>query len=377
MGTDRADRRHGRERDRGRGGRRAGAGLALLLLLAAAVGCSGGDDGDVAAADGEAGAAEEASGAGAAAGPEDGAFPVTIEHEFGETTIESEPERVVTVGLTEQDALLALGVVPVATTEWFGEHPGAVFPWAEDELEALGADPPESVGDATALNVEAVAAQRPDLILAVYSDISEEQYEQLSVLAPTVASPEGYDDFGVPWDEQTKMVGQAVGRPAAADDLVADVEDAVATARDEHPEFDGASAMMATPYEGTYVYGPEDVRGRFLTDLGFELPEGLAGVTGSGYGGNLSNERADLLDVDVIVWLDPEDGEGPLGGPLYDSLTVHQEGREVPLDSFDDPLGAATSFVTVLSLPYLLDGIVPRLAEAIDGDPATQVPPSP
>ena len=65
---------------------------------------------------------------------ESGAFPVTIEHKYGSTTIESEPKRVVVVGLREQDALLALGVVPVATTEWFGKHPGAIFPWAKDEL---------------------------------------------------------------------------------------------------------------------------------------------------------------------------------------------------------------------------------------------------
>ena len=46
------------------------------------------------------------------------------------------------------------------------------------------------------------------------------------------------------------------------------------------------------------------------------------------------------------------------------------------LDSFDDPLGGATSFVSVLSLPYLLDGLVPMLAAAVDGDPATEVPAS-
>src|SRR5688500_14442949 len=63
-----------------------------------------------------------------------GAFPVTIEHKYGSTTIEKQPERVVVVGLRDQDALLALGVVPVATTEWFGKHPGAIFPWATDEL---------------------------------------------------------------------------------------------------------------------------------------------------------------------------------------------------------------------------------------------------
>jgi len=125
------------------------------------------------------------------------------------------------------------------------------------------------------------------------------------------------------------------------------------------------------------VYGPEDVRGRFLTALGFTLPEGLAEVTGAEFGGNLSMERADLLDVDVIIWLDAETAQGPLGGPVYSSLDVHTEGREIFLSSLDDPLGGATSFVSVLSLPYLLDGLVPQLAAAIDGDPTTEVTQTP
>src|SRR5687768_7469820 len=61
-------------------------------------------------------------------------FPVTVEHQFGETTIDAEPQRVVVVGLTEQDILLELGVTPVATTEWYGEQPYAVWPWAADLL---------------------------------------------------------------------------------------------------------------------------------------------------------------------------------------------------------------------------------------------------
>ena len=81
-----------------------------------------------------------------------------------------------------------------------------------------------------------------------------------------------------------------------------------------------------------------------------------------------------MLNVDAIVWLDEEDGSGQLGGPLYADLDVHTEGREVHLDSETTTLGGATSFVTVLSLPFLLDGIVPMLSAAVDGDPATEVP---
>ncbi len=334
--------------------------LVLALLSVSLVGCGeAGDDGEVAASN--------------TAGRDD-IFPVTIEHAYGETTIDGPSQRIVTVGLTEQDALLALGVVPVGATEWFGEHPGAIWEWAADELEALGAQPPEIVGDATAVNFEQVAAQRPDLILALYSGLTEDDYDKLAAIAPTVAQPPGLVDYGVSWQELTETVGLAIGQADEAEALVADVEQALQEAAADHPEFAGARSVMATPYEGTFVYGPEDPRGRLLTSLGFELPPGLAEATGEDFGGNLSAERADLLDVDAIVWLDPEDGEGPLGGPIYETFAVHTEGREVFLDSFDDPLGGATSFISVLSLPFLLDGLVPMLAAAVDGDPTTEVP---
>jgi iron complex transport system substrate-binding protein len=302
------------------------------------------------------------------------AYPVTVEHKYGVTTVEEFPERIAVVGLLEQDTLLALGVVPVATTEWFGEHDGAVWPWAADEFEALDAEPPVVLGSSAEINFENVVAQDPDLILALYSGLTEQDYELLAAIAPTIAQPGEYIDYGIPWEELTRTVGQVVGKAEASDALVADVEAQFAAAQEEHPDFVGATSVMATPYEGVWVYGPEDVRGGFLTNLGFELPADLTEVTGAEFGGDLSDEHLDMLDVDVIVWLDAE-GLAEQAPGNYTSLAVHQDGREVFVDSFNSVLGGATSFVTVLSLPYLLDGLTPMLAAAIDGDPATTVPP--
>jgi iron complex transport system substrate-binding protein len=291
-------------------------------------------------------------------------FPVTIGHKYGSTTIDARPERIVTVGLTDHDALLALDIVPVGTSEWFGGYPGSVWPWAQHKL---GDQIPEAVGG-DSINFEKIAALQPDLILALFSGVTQEEYDLLAQIAPTVAQPADYVDYGVPWQELTVTVGKAVGKQAEAEAMVADVEAKFAEVRAAHPEFEGATSVVATPYQGIWVYGPQDVRGRFLTLLGFTLPEGLAEITGAEFGGNLSMERADLLDVDVIIWLDPEDAEGELGGPVYQSLPVHTEGREVFLDSYSDPVGGATSFVSVLSLPFLLDELVPQLASAIEGD---------
>ena len=85
-------------------------------------------------------------------------FPVTVEHALGTTTIEAEPTRVVTVGVTEQDFVLAVGVIPVGVTEWYGEQPYATWPWAQDEL---GDAKPEVLTTEDGLDYERIAALEP------------------------------------------------------------------------------------------------------------------------------------------------------------------------------------------------------------------------
>ena len=169
--------------------------LGVAAVLAVVLTACGSDD-----------QAAPASTEGAAA--EAGALPVTIEHKFGSTSVEETPQRIVVAGLREQDSLLALGIVPAGTTEWYGNHPGAIFPWAEA---ALGDAPRPEVLDFTdGIEFEKIAGLRPDLILAVYSGLTKKDYDTLSKIAPTIA------------------------RAAA-----------------EHPEFKTQTAAVATPYRGS------------------------------------------------------------------------------------------------------------------------------
>lgn len=311
--------------------------------------------------------------AGSGRSPVTDAFPVEIEHRHGTTTVEEPPERVVAVGLTDQDSAIALGVVPVGTTEWFGGHPGAVWPWAQDELG--DAEPPTVVGDAAAINFEKIASLRPDLILGLYSSIKESDYQKLSQIAPTVAQPAGYVDYGIPWQEQTLTIGRALGRSAAAEALVAHVEQLFTDARKAHPEFEGKTAVVASPYNGISIYTPQDPRGRFLDLLGFEFPTEIADLDEGEFFVELSMEQAELIDRDAIVWIfdDIESNLQKLHDePIYAALGLVTEAREVPVAT-EGPIGAATSFQTVLSIPALLDGVVPMLSAAVDGDPSTPV----
>ena len=69
---------------------------------------------------------------------------VTVKHMFGETKIPAPPKRVVSAGFTEQDDLLAVGVVPIAVTNWWGDQPFGVWPWAQPKLGGAAARGPRS-----------------------------------------------------------------------------------------------------------------------------------------------------------------------------------------------------------------------------------------
>lgn len=297
----------------------------------------------------------------------------TVEHKYGRTDIQGSPEQVVTVGFTDGDPVLALGATPVAVREWFGEQPFAAWPWARD---ALGDAEPE-VLPPTELDFEQIAGLRPDLIIGVSSGMTEDEYGTLSEIAPTIAQSGEYVDFGVPWQEQTRAIGRALGREGRAEELVREVEEQFGRAREEHPEFEGASGVVVglSTEGGSYTpspYGPQDVRGRFLTSLGFEIPDEISELAGDSFFANLSRERLGLIDADVLVWVPvlAESFDTVQEDPLYCKLDAAREGRDLFLE---ETLSGALSFGTVISLPFLLDELVPRMAAAVDGDPDTGV----
>src|SRR5258705_5443748 len=86
---------------------------------------------------------------------------VMVKHIFGETKIPAPPKRVVSAGFTEQDDLLAVGVVPIAVTDWFGGEPSAVWPWAQPKL---GSAQPGVLNLHDWIQFDQIAAPKPDLI---------------------------------------------------------------------------------------------------------------------------------------------------------------------------------------------------------------------
>jgi iron complex transport system substrate-binding protein len=296
-------------------------------------------------------------------------FPVTLETDFGPTEVTEQPERVVVLGLTDADAVLALGVTPVAVQQWLPQYSEyGVGPWAEDEIaEAVDGGGPEVLANpgVVSYDLEQIAALEPDLLVAISANIDQQTFDQLSQLAPVVARPPGTVNFGVSLRDSTLTIGRALGLEEEAEELVEQTEEAYAAAAAEHPEFDGATVSAVRPTDGGYAaWQSADVRQQILAQLGFELPAEFAAIDDGAFSTTLSQERLDLLEADVLVVILPEGFEDPTTtDPVLQALDVVQRGDVVVLDAAD--VGGAMAYNTVLSAPTVVDELVPQLAEVL------------
>jgi iron complex transport system substrate-binding protein len=336
--------------------RRTGGTLLALLVLTVGVAACGDDD--TADTSGDEPTAEAS-----------GDFPVTVEHAFGTTEVEAEPQRVVSVGYTEQDTLLALGVTPIAVTDWYGDQPFATWPWAQDEL---GDAEPEVLSLADGFQYERIAELDPDVIIGTNAGMDEEAYDRLSEIAPTIAHPPGAEAYFSRWDEQAVLVGQALGLEDEVDGLIAEVKAQFAAAAAAHPEFADANAIFLQNafYDGEAIAYQNGLSTEFLTDLGFTVPAELDAFASEDEGGQafIPLEQLSVLDAgDVLVWgtEKPEDRTALETEAVYGQLQAVQDGRLV----FTDGVTAgAIYFTSLLSLPYVLEHLVPALASTIAGE---------
>ncbi|MFT3854940.1 MAG: ABC transporter substrate-binding protein [Ilumatobacteraceae bacterium] len=296
-------------------------------------------------------------------------FPVTITHKYGEAVIPEEPTKVISVGFNDQDAILALGVKPIAIRDWYGDQPFATWPWAQA---ALG-DAQPTVLPADAINFEQIAALAPDLIVGISSGMTQDDYDKLSKIAPTIPQSADFVDYGVPWQVQTETIAKALGRSAQGEQLVADTEAKIAAAAAANPQFTGKTSAVAFFYnDQPGAYSSDDMRSRLMTGLGFVIPADIDKAADGAFYASFSAEQVGLLDVDALgVDRRRRRATAIVDSPLRLGLQAHTEGRELFVSG---ELAGAMSFSSPLSIPYTLEHLVPELVAAVDGDPATVVP---
>lgn len=336
----------------------AAVAVAASLVLAS---CAGGDAGS-----------DGGDGDGAVDTPEaSSAFPVTITHAFGETVIESQPERVATVGWSNQEAALALGVVPVVMEEatWGDDDGDGVLPWVEDALAELGAETPALYDGTDGIDFEAVADADPDVILSAYSGLTDDDYSTLSQIAPVVAYPDV--PWGTTWQQTITMNGTALGLAAEAEALVEELQTQLADAVAGYDNIDGQSAMFAwvdvTDLSSVGFYSLADPRARFLVEeAGFTVPQAVAAASTDEFFTTISAEAVDeLADVEVIVTYGTgEELEVLQSDPLLSRIPAVADGAIVFLDETTDPTTASSANPSPLGIAHLIENYLPLLDEA-------------
>ena len=301
---------------------------------------------------------------------------ISIKHVYGTTEVPADATKVATVAWANQDVLLALGIMPLGFSKqtWGVTDGSGMLPWTKekvDELTANGAAQPKLFDDdgGVKINPQAVNATKPEVILAVYSGMSKEEYETLSKIAPTVAYPKVA--WGTPWRETIAINATAVGKKTEGDTLVADLEKQVADAVAKHPQIKGKAAAFCYTAEGDATkfgyYTTADPRTAFLSDLGMKVPasvEKASKENASAFNVDISTENADSLnDFDLIVMYGTESDLAAMqANSLLSQVRAIKNGA-VAFVGNSDPMAASTN-PGPLSIPWGIEKYLGLIATA-------------
>ena len=335
----------------------AAAAVLALALSACSTGASGSSD--------------DTSAAPSPAGADASAFPVTVKHVYGDTVITTPPTRVATLGWSDQDFALALGVPPVGAVKvTWGGNAKLSTPWYDAKLTSLGGSEPTRYDDADGAPVEQIAKLAPDLILATNSGVTREEYDKLSKIAPVVAYPGAA--WGTAWQTSLEMVAKALGREKQAPAVLRATEDSIKAAAAKYPQTQGRTfifgSMSPTDRSKIDYYTPLDNRPRLLVDLGMENAPVIERLTkgSSAFYSTISAEQASTLQSDVFITYTETDADMAtfLKDPLLGQVPALKTGGYVAATDKTDSLGMSAP--SPLSIPWAMEKFVPTVAAALD-----------
>jgi iron complex transport system substrate-binding protein len=292
-------------------------------------------------------------------GSTDGAAAATVETLFGPVTVPANPQRVVALGWSDAETALALGVQPVAVSDWLAFGGKGVGPWAAD----LYTSSP-TILPTLELNYEQISALDPDLILNTRSDNTKEKFDELSKIAPTVSAPPGVTvQYGTTWQQQMEQVSTALGKKAEGDKAVADVNAAFAAAESANPNFAGRTVGVGAFFSDSYgAYVDGDSRVDFMKSLGFvNSPEIQAQAAGGSFYVALARENIEQLSADLTIIFPIGGDAAPLkADPVLNQIPSAQAGHLLIME--DATLISAFSSGSTLGTKYAIDNAVPLIA---------------
>lgn len=251
----------------------------------------------------------------------------TVEHAMGTTKIDKTPEKVVILTNEGTEALLALGVTPVgAVQSWTGD------PWYDHIAEEM--KDVKVVGVESQVNVEAIIALQPDLIIG--NKMRQEAiYEQLSAIAPTVFA----EDLRGNWKTNFELYAKAVNKEEKGKEVLAAydkrIEDLKADLGDKVNQEISMVRFMAGDVR---IYHKDSFSGVILDQIGFARPESQDKEDFAEKG--VTQERIPAMDGDVLFYFTYEEGDGKateienewIENPLFKNLNVAKSGQVYKVD---------------------------------------------
>jgi serine/threonine-protein kinase len=276
----------------------------------------------------------------------------TLVHQHGDTELTAAPQAVATVGPGDGDAVLSLGVQPVAIVSPDGGLPSWERQLVAGDVRVLPDAAPAAIG-----------AAKPDLIIDT-ADIDDAAYKALAALAPTVTRPQGASDWT--WQSQLEWIGRILGRGDQAKSLLDAATAKQSELRAAHPAFGGKSIQVVTVSDdGVNVAVAQSGAARYLQGLGFRYPSDLSAATGAGGQTRPVPDPEQLnttpTDVRLVVRTDEAAGGGSYNG-LPQAFSRYR-GITVIVDDADTV--AALSTAGHAATNYLNTALVNQLARQI------------
>jgi iron complex transport system substrate-binding protein len=249
-----------------------------------------------------------------------------VEHALGETEVPANPERAASVYAGPDLAhLLALGEKPLAAAALYASGPP--FDPSLPKGSTKGVEPLRSPGGE--VDLEKVAALRPDLIVGQDYAI-ESVYDELSQIAPTVATP--WTDGA--WREDFLFMGEVLGKRDRAEALLAELEADIEAAGESLGGRRTTVSMATVRPDGVWIYNENAFAGEILGEIGIPVVSGLKEDDfGEEHRASVSLERLPAANGDALFMLqDPrffgeEEYEEARSQPLWDSIPAVKAGR--------------------------------------------------
>ncbi|GAB2622223.1 iron-siderophore ABC transporter substrate-binding protein [Streptomyces capparidis] len=276
-----------------------------------------------------------------------GEWPRTVTHAMGRTVIEKQPKRVVVLDVGELDNVVSLNVEPVGVALTEGS------PTLPSYLKEDAGEPAE-VGTINSLNLEAIAALKPDLILGSQLRAAE-MYDELARIAPTVFSIRP----GFTWKENYLLNAAALDRTAQAKEKLAEYDRKVKALSDRlGPDKPTVSMVRYLPDGVIRLYANASFIGTILSDAGIPRP---ANQDIDDLAAEISAENIDQADADYIftgVYGSPKatDKSAAQGNPLWKNLKAVKAGHahDVPDETWYLGLGVTAAEEVVADLETYL-----------------------